>query len=268
MSEIMIAILNQGPVSLPLAGQTGLAIVDEVGSFDYLLGYSLDQHVLYEGPIETLDEQHYLQLQPKDNTGGILSVDAMAGKMGYRTHSKRIWHEPLLRAVGAKPGHLPSIIDATAGFGTDAFLLASVGCNVTLIEKDSLIAALLLDGIRRWQLAEAVNIKLYVGQAETLIPTLANETFPEVIYLDPMFPTRQKTAAVKKPMAFLQRWLTHDDNVNYEITLLELAKTFAKKRIVIKRPMKAPYLANIKPNGAINTKHHRYDIISTMTNHF
>lgn len=263
----MVAIQDQGPISLLLAEQTGLAIVEGTDSFDYLLGYSLDQHVLYEGPIDTLNKQHYLQLQPMDKTGGILLVDAIAGKMGYRTSAKRIWHEPLLRAVGAKPGHLPSIIDATAGFGTDAFLLASIGCEVILIEKDPLMAALLQDGIRRWQLAESVNIKLYVGQAETLIPTLASETFPEVIYLDPMFPERRKTAAVKKPMAFLQLWLPHDDNASDEMALLELAKTYAKKRIVIKRPIKAPYLANITPNGAINTKHHRYDIISTSTNH-
>jgi 16S rRNA (guanine1516-N2)-methyltransferase len=199
----------------------------------------------------------YLQLQPTDKTQGTIVVDGMQGTLGFRRHPGRLLHEPLIKAVGDNKNYQPSVIDATAGWGTDAFLLASFGCRMTLIEADPLIAVLLADGLRRWQEG---HMDLMLGQAIDIIPALAKADFPDVIYLDPMFPIRQKTALVKKNMAFLQQWLGEVADLNAETLLLDTARRHAKKRVVVKRPQSATYLAGIKPSGAVSTRHHRYDI--------
>jgi 16S rRNA (guanine1516-N2)-methyltransferase len=44
--------------------------------------------------------------------------------------------QPLARAIGLKTYGLPLVvIDATAGLGQDSFVLASLGCHVTMIER-------------------------------------------------------------------------------------------------------------------------------------
>lgn len=203
----------------------------------------------------------YLQLQPTMKTQGTIVVDGLQGTLGFRRHPGRLLHEPLIKAVGANKNYQPSVIDATAGWGTDAFLLASFGCRVTLIEANPLVGVLLADGLRRWQ---ENHMDLMLGHAVDIIPELATADFPEVIYLDPMFPARQKTALVKKNMAFLQQWLDETTNPQAETLLLNTARRYAKKRVVVKRPQSAPYLADIKPSGAITTKHHRYDIYAPL----
>jgi 16S rRNA (guanine1516-N2)-methyltransferase len=51
--------------------------------------------------------------------------------------------------VASKKTVLPTIIDATAGFGKDSLLLASLGCHITLLERSPLVAAMLADGWQR-----------------------------------------------------------------------------------------------------------------------
>lgn len=56
---------------------------------------------------------------------------------------------------------------------------------------------------------------------------------PDVVYLDPMYPHRQKSALVKKEMRVFQSLVGNDDDAD---SLLIPAMTIAKRRVVVKRP--------------------------------
>ena len=53
----------------------------------------------------------------------------------------------LAKAVGLKKGACPDVIDCTAGLGRDAFVLASLGCRVVMLERVTVVHALLNDGL-------------------------------------------------------------------------------------------------------------------------
>ena len=57
--------------------------------------------------------------------------------------------EAVAKAVGIKKEYLPDVIDATAGLGRDAFVLAALGCHVRMLERHPVVAALLDDGLQR-----------------------------------------------------------------------------------------------------------------------
>ena len=114
--------------------------------------------------------------------------------MLHRVTNGRLQHEMLVRASKSeKPGR--KAIDATAGMGEDGFLLAAQGYEVTLYEQNPVIAVLLKDALRRAKkhpvLKEiAARMKLTEGNSVELMPALLDPV--DVIYLDPMFPARQK----------------------------------------------------------------------------
>src|SRR5690606_13621745 len=110
----------------------------------------------------------------------------------------------IAKAVGIQPGIRPSVLDATAGLGRDAFVLASLGCEMILIERQPIIAALLEDGLARGMADADVRqvvqrMALRQGNAIELMRQWQGEA-PQVAYLDPMFPHREKSALVKKEM--------------------------------------------------------------------
>jgi 16S rRNA (guanine1516-N2)-methyltransferase len=78
-----------------------------------------------------------------------------------------------------------------------------------------------------------------------------------VIYIDPMYPRRKKSALVKKDMQILQR--LHDED-NDAAALLENALLYAIKRVVVKRPIQAEALNDRQPNTAIKSKKTRDDV--------
>jgi len=80
---------------------------------------------------------------------------------------------------------------------------------------------------------------------------------PDVIYLDPMYPHREKSAAVKKEMRVFQSLVGEDLDAD---NLLEPALALAKYRVVVKRPSYAPPLNNKKPSTSIKMKKNRFDV--------
>ena len=158
----------------------------------------------------------------------------------------------LAKAVGIKGIYRPKVIDATAGLGQDAFVLASYGCQVTMIERSKVIAALLQDGLERAKHLEVVSrLELLQGDAKELLPSLD----AEVIYLDPMYPESGKTAAKRKEMRMFREVVGDDLDVP---ELLEIALQIAQKRIVLKRPIKASKLG--KPNVIYQGSTIRFDV--------
>lgn len=204
----------------------------------------------------------HLELRKRDEPklGGIF-VDFIAGAMAHRRKFGGGRGEAVAKAAGVKGDYLPDVVDATAGLGRDAFVLASVGCRVRMLERHPVVAALLDDGLQRgYQDAEIgswLQERLQLIHASSLAE-LANLTpRPDVVYLDPMFPHKQKSALVKKEMRVFQSLVGADNDAD---GLLAPARSLAKKRVVVKRPDYAPSLAGVVTQNAVVTKGHRFDI--------
>lgn len=188
-------------------------------------------------------------------------IDFVSGKIAYRRKYGHAGGEAISKAVGIKKGNRPNIVDATAGWGRDAFVLATLGCRVHMIERSEVIAKLLEDGLRRAEQDEKIctiikdNLSLTRGDSKKEL--LLTPFEPEVIYLDPMFPVKEKSALVKKEMRMLQEVVGQDEDAD---GLLKLSLTIATNRVVVKRPAYADFLAQFKPHTSIKTKNHRFDI--------
>lgn len=206
-----------------------------------------------------------LELQELTAGGpGPVFVDFTGGKAEHRraTTGKQ---QPLPKAVGVKSGHLPHIIDGTAGLGRDAFVLAALGCQVTLVERSPVFAALLEDGLSRGRLnAKTAPIceRMRLAHADSTVyfQQLAESDRPDVVYLDPMYPHRGKSALVKKEMRYARAIVGDDGEAP---ALLATALKTARERVVVKRPRSAEPLAGPKPTVAIESKNTRYDVYVT-----
>ena len=171
--------------------------------------------------------------------------------------------ELLVRAAKIKGVESPLVIDATAGMGEDSLLLAAAGCRVVLYERDAVIEILLADALRRAgsdpALAETISRMQLVAGDSIAALRIPQETPPDVVYLDPMFPERTKSGLVKKKFQLLHRLEAPADD---EEALLAAAIAARPQRIVIKRPLKGPYLAGRKPSYTLSGKKIRYDCIA------
>lgn len=167
--------------------------------------------------------------------------------------------QPIARAMGLRRGDAPPrVLDMTAGFGADAWLLAALGCHVTMLERSPVVAALLADGLRRAQAHDAAvasRLTLEYTDAHRLSIDAWRERI-DVVYLDPMFPPRGKAALEKRAMRVLRQIVGADDDA---AALLDLARGIARQRVVVKRPRHAPPLAP-DPVATHEGKALRYDV--------
>lgn len=196
--------------------------------------------------------------------GKPFSIDFSSGKYDHRRKFGGGRGQPLAKAVGLKQGQNPSVIDATAGFARDAFVLASLGCQVTMLEQNAIMAALLADALTRASQDEGVTdiaarMQIYHGNAIQLLTE--TKLTADVIYMDPMYPTREKSALVKKDMQLLHQLAGADTD---STELLAIARQKAGKRVVVKRPKGAEYVGEQKPAASIHSKNTRFDIYPTL----
>ena len=192
-----------------------------------------------------------------------LICDFTGGAVGHRLRAGGGRGQALPRAAGFSKGRTPDVIDATAGLGRDAFLLASLGAKVTLIERAPQIHALLEDGMARARAAggeagEAIaRMTLVLGDAKQLLPKMA----AEVVLVDPMHPPRGNSALVKKEMRLLREIVGSDEDA---LELMQVALKAASKRVVLKWPLRAAPLAGLPPpSHQIRGKTTRYDVFMT-----
>lgn len=195
---------------------------------------------------------------------GPVYVDFAAGRSAHRRRFGGGVGQPLARAMGLKQGWRPRVVDATAGMGRDSFVLAALGCEVTLLERSPVVWALLRDGVIRAQMAEdpelvdiARRMTTHHADAIDYLERLSEGEQPEVIYLDPMYPKRRKSALVKKEMRLFRELVGDDPDTG---RLLAVAQRCAAYRVVVKRPSKAGYLGELQPTMAINSANTRYDV--------
>ncbi|PSJ80146.1 class I SAM-dependent methyltransferase [Neisseria iguanae] len=157
----------------------------------------------------------------------------------------------------------PTVWDGNGGLGRDSFVLASMGLNIHSFEQHPAVACLLHDGLNRAlqhpDTAEiARRMTLHFGNTSILMPQTAQAIgHPDVVYLDPMYPQRQKSAAVKKEMAYFHGLVgtTQDES-----GLLNTARAVAKKRVVVKRPRLGEFLNGEKPAYQYSGKNTRFDL--------
>ncbi|MEO6698634.1 MAG: class I SAM-dependent methyltransferase [Paraperlucidibaca sp.] len=173
--------------------------------------------------------------------------------------------EAVARACGLRKGATPRVLDATAGLGRDSWILASLGAQVEMVERVPLVHALLADGLRRARLdlqlaATAEHMQLLADDAQAVLQAkllLPVEARPEVVYLDPMFPHRDKSAKVKKDMWAFRHVVGSDTDAD---ALLDLARAVASKRVVVKRPRIAPDLNGEEPHQRMLGQSSRFDL--------
>ena len=224
-------------------------------------------------------------------TDGELMLRVDFCEMKDRIRQANLERELLVKAVAVKGfKDRLKVLDATAGLGEDSFLLAAAGFEVYMYEQDEVIAALLDDGIRRAQdtddpdIPEEIRIaaeRLHFSKGDSIsaMHTLAQdrtsgseprtdtpgtpndnitEDFFDVIYLDPMFPERKKSAAVKKKFQLLQQLERPEMR---EKELFDAAVSLKPRKVVIKRPIKGPFLCGIKPEYSVKGNSVRYDVV-------
>lgn len=189
-----------------------------------------------------------------------LSYQGDFEKMLRRISGGRLQHEMLAHVAKTKSPN-PTAIDATAGMGEDAILLAACGYEVTLYEQNPVIAALLKDAMRRAKghpvLGEIIE-RMHLVEGDSIEGMKSVPDAPDLIYLDPMFPARQKSGLINKKLQLIQKL---EQPCFEEEALLEAAILAHPKKIIIKRPLKGANLAGKKPSYTIKGKAIRYDCI-------
>ena len=193
-------------------------------------------------------------------TGGGLSLRGDFEQMLHRISDGRLSHEMLVKIAKTKTPH-PVAVDATAGLGEDSLLLAAAGYEVVMFERDAVIAALLRDALRRAKknpaLREiAARMRLIEGNSVELMSSAVSQ--PELIYLDPMFPSRRKSGLIGKKLQLIQKL---EQPCADEEELLNAALNAKPAKIIIKRPLKGGFLAGRKPNYSVKGKAIRYDCV-------
>ena len=217
------------------------------------------------GTGERAEGEKNLELR-RDAEGLALVGDGMVLRADFvrllpRLRPDRLGRELLVRAARVRGVEAPSAVDATAGLGEDALLLAAAGFVVTMFEKDPVIAALLRDALERAarvpELAPvAERMTLVEGDSVAGLRCLGFS--PDVVFLDPMFPERTKSAAVKKKFQLQHHLERPCDN---EEELVEAALAARPRKVVIKRPPKGPLLAGARPSYQVSGKAVRYDVL-------
>jgi len=229
----------------------------------------LQQAVCFN-PQSSLSEQHVFDFL-LHYTAQVLYLQSLSGSQSICvdfSDSSFLWRqkqtlaaESVVKAVGGKKALNLNLVDATAGLGQDSLILALFGFNLQLIEGSPIVHALLEDGLSRASKSDqmglraaANRIQLFPGDSRVLLPQLEEV---DIIYLDPMFPERNKSAKVKKNMQVLQQLLGHEHT---PANLLEISLNKARRRVVVKRPRHAVWLNDLKPSQVVAGKSSRFDI--------
>ena len=187
-----------------------------------------------------------------DPHGNKFLIDFEGDRKNYFKKKSTIKKEIIGRALGA--GRLGiKVLDLSAGLAIDAVFLSQLGFEVTAVERNPLIFLAL-------QHAQAASenklqINFQFGRAQDFLVS-SSETF-DLIYFDPMFPEKIKSALPRQEMVFFRSLVGQDSDAD-QVLQLALRKPNVK-RVVVKRPIKAPILFR-KPMSQIEGKLIRFYI--------
>ena len=254
--------MNMSPISV---SYTSDELKEKAEIFAKNAGYPLTLTNEVTSPINLNYTNDFLELCDNEKNLSI-HIDFISGDLAHRQKYGGGRGQSIAKAIGLKQGTPPpSVLDATAGLAKDAYVLACLGCSMTLVERSPIIVELIKDAIHRAEEDERFKIILEKGfevinqSSIDYLTELKNKDviYPDVIYLDPMYPDKKKSAAVKKNMQILQKLLGKDEDTQ---ELLNAALNVAKKRVVVKRPKGAENLTELKPTYTVESKKTRYDV--------
>ena len=189
--------------------QVGIQLISESSekTLAELTALCAEQNIIHDeqSPLALVQTDERLELRKLDEPKlGAVYVDFVGGTMAHRRKFGGGRGEAVAKAVGVKGSELPTVIDATAGLGRDAFVLASIGCQVRLVERHPVVFLLLQDGLNRAYQDEEIGEMLQQNLRLLNVPHIneldPNADYADVVYLDPMYPHKQKSALVKKEM--------------------------------------------------------------------
>ena len=211
-----------------------------------------------------VEDEIYLSLDDSKISDKDFKIDVFNEKLLWRLNHSGKNSEAVCRAVMGKISK-PIVFDATAGLGRESLILQSAGATVYMFERNPVIWLLLVCAIRKAQNSEEILSKLKNGlpilcSYGSVKDNLANGTIsekPDVVYYDPMFPERSKSALVKKDMRVFHELVGFDtDTVEYANYLL----TVAAHHVVVKRPSgEAPLELNVRRSSFVDGKACRFD---------
>nr|WP_290705425.1 class I SAM-dependent methyltransferase [Amphritea sp.] len=192
---------------------------------------------------------------------GPVLADFVSGAVAHRRKFGGGKGQMIAKAVGIKGSIRPRVADVTAGLGRDSFVLATLGCEVQMVERSPIIHALLESGLQQaqndYEVADiAARMSLVHADSINWLTSQQAEP-PQVVYVDPMFPHTDKSALVKKEMRVF-RDVVGDDHDS--AALLQAALDLVEYRVVVKRPRKAPAIEGQAPSYQLSGKSSRYDI--------
>ena len=182
---------------------------------------------------------------------GAIGADWLGAEMRSRIKAGK--KQLLARACGLGKHPGLSILDATAGLGRDGYTLCVLGARVTLCERHPLIVELLRDAAAR--AGAAIDIRHAEARA-----LLTGGGRWDVVYLDPMYPQKTRSALPGKEMQLLRELTGGDADAGQ---LLEPALAAAGRRVVVKRPRHAPLLTQRQPSLQMHSNLARYDVYLT-----
>jgi 16S rRNA (guanine1516-N2)-methyltransferase len=188
---------------------------------------------------------------------GAIAADWGGAELRRRIAGGR--RQALARAAGMHKDPAPSLLDANAGLGRDGYTLAALGASVTLVERNPSVVALLHNAHQRTLAnaqTQAVGRRIEIIAAEARA-VLDGERQWDVVYLDPMYPDDGKAALPSKEMQILRDLTGGDEDADL---LLQPALSCARRRVVVKRPSKAPWLGGIEPSMSLRSTQLRFDI--------
>ncbi|AJI52597.1 class I SAM-dependent methyltransferase [Francisella philomiragia] len=220
--------------------------------FEYILSNQDDKYLYVEDNI--------LKLHYKDKE---LFIDFNSSEILNRIDPKTKKCS-VVQAVEGRSKDKLNILDTTAGLGRDTFTLAARGHRLISLEKDCYIFLLLVDALNRAK--QTSNLKDIANQID-LINIDANEYINttnisfDCIYIDPMFPPRNKSAKVKQGMQVLHDIAFNNDESNSNL-LKNIILSKKTKKAVVKRPINADFLYGKKPTSQLKGKTNRFDVYS------
>ena len=255
-------VMNMNKASVP-EGLVLLAPREEDFDKAKAIADHLDIPLLTEIPEEGMTDLHLVY----DEKGLSLADENLSMQGDFTKMEKRLKRNNLQQEFLVKASKLKGVtgpmtaVDATAGLGEDSLLLAAAGYEVRLFEYDPVIAALLRDALERAReipsLSEIAG-RMILCEGDSIAALTNMDPSPDLILLDPMFPARQKSGLIKKKFQLLQQL---ERPCSDEEDLLRAAISAKPRRILIKRPLKGPFLAGMKPDYSLNGKAIRYDVM-------
>ncbi|MGB1343163.1 MAG: class I SAM-dependent methyltransferase [Pseudomonadales bacterium] len=162
-----------------------------------------------------------------------LTVDFSRPALAARRRKVSMRAELLIKAINRGPG--ASVLDMTAGLGTDAFILAAYGHQVTMLERSKTVYLLTQDGLDRAKanpVLKPIVDRMELYHWDSTIPFASARGFDAAI-VDPMFEAKKKNALSKGEMQMLQSFI----GKGAELTpFLRAASRLGIKRSIVKRP--------------------------------